>query len=55
MQKIKWTLMKLAKRTGGWDIWLGKKFGWDFDEGGFGLDPHWQFKKKPFVVYRGEY
>jgi len=55
--KWKWNLMKLAKRTGGWDTWLGKKFGWDFDEDeeGMGGGFHWHFENAPFIVYRYEY
>lgn len=48
--------MSLAKRTGGWDIWLGKKWGWDLDdEPPIGLNVHWHFKHAPFVKYRHEY
>lgn len=46
--------MSMAKRTGGWDIWLGKKWGWELDDDLFSK-PHWHFNHYPFVVYRDEY
>jgi hypothetical protein len=52
--KYKWKLMSMAKRTGGWDIWLGKKWGWELDDDLFSK-PHWHFNHYPFVVYRDEY
>lgn len=52
-KKIKWKLMGFAKRTGGWDIWLGKKLGMSFDCDPFNRGEHWHSKN--FVIYRHEY
>lgn len=53
----RWWIMFIAKRTGGWDIWLGNRFGWDYDDdrGSFLKKPHWHINIPPYVVYRNEY
>ena len=54
--KWRWKLMSVAKRTGGWDLWLGKRWGWDLDD-----DPppfgeiHWHLENYPWIVNRSEY
>jgi hypothetical protein len=50
-----WWLMKIAKQTGGWDIWLGKKFGMDYEKTSLKAECHWHIDRSPWVVYRREY
>lgn len=49
-----WKMMGFAKRTGGWDIWLGKKMNLDYD---IFPKPHWDLHPaKPLgIKYRDEY